>query len=256
MASIHEKIKTADVSYLLGDSLIKITKPQKPKRGDTKEIWRIEKYHLTLLVEDQLVTKLKYDGDKPYTPAIDSAQFKAAIAMFDKAVDAMKKAQSMFPGDPDISDYLMKGYIGAQREEEARVLLMERVKKYPDSKIDHYNLGVFLLKDSMYSDAIAEFKTALALDSSFSDALYNIAATYVNWGVADQAKMKAAGKDDDVTYKERFRSALPYLESVVIIKKNDVLMWELLGQVYANLNMKEKALQAYDKADAIRQGKN
>ena len=32
-------------------------------------------------------------------------------------------------------------------------------------------------------------------------------------------------------------------------------MWELLGQVYANLNMKEKALQAYDKADAIRQGK-
>ena len=36
LASIHEKIKTVDVSYLLGDSLIKISKPQKPKRGDTK----------------------------------------------------------------------------------------------------------------------------------------------------------------------------------------------------------------------------
>jgi tetratricopeptide (TPR) repeat protein len=256
LVSIRERIKTADVSYLLGDSLIKISKPQKPKRGDTKETWRIEKYHLTLSVADSLVTKLKYDDDKPYAPMIDSTQFRAAIAMFDKAVVAMKKAQAMFPGDADISDDLMKGYIGAEREEEARILLLERVKKYPDSKIDHYNLGVFLLKDSSFADAITEFKTALRLDSTFSDALYNIAATYVNWGVVDQAKLKAAGKDDDVSYKERFKMALPYLETVVVMKKNDVLMWELLGQVYANLNMKEKALQAYDKADAIRQGKN
>ncbi len=256
LASIHERIKTADVSYLLGDSLIKISKPQKPKRGDTKETWRIEKYHLTLSVEDDLVTKLKYDGDKPYAPQIDSTEFKAAIEQFNKAVAVMKKAQAMFPEDADISESLMKAYIGAEREEEARILLMERVKKYPDSKIDHYNLGVFLLKDSSFSDAITEFKTALRLDSTFSDALYNIAATYVNWGVVEQAKLKAAGKDDDVSYKERFRMALPYLENVVILKKNDVLMWELLGQVYANLNMKEKALQAYDKADAIRQGKN
>jgi tetratricopeptide (TPR) repeat protein len=258
LASIHERIKTADVSYLLGDSLIKVTKLPKAKKGDTKqkETWRIEKYKLTLSVEDELVTKMKYDDDKPYAPVIDSTEYKAAIAMFDKAVVAMKKAQAMFPGDPDISDYLMKGYIGAQREEEARALLMERVKKYPDSKIDHYNLGVFLLKDSLFSDAITEFKTALGLDSAFSDAQYNIAATYVNWGVVEQLKLKAAGKDDDVSYKEKFKLALPYLESVVIMKKNDVLMWELLGQVYANLNMKEKALQAYDKADAIRQGKN
>ena len=256
LANIHERIKTADVSYLLGDTLIKISKPQKPKRGDTKETWRIEKYHLTLSVEDGLVTKLKYDDDKPFAPLIDSTEFRAAIEQFDKAVVAMKKAQSMFPGDADISDDLMKGYIGAEREEEARALLSERVKKYPDSKVDHYNLGVFLLKDSSFSDAITEFKTALSLDSTFSDALYNIAATYVNWGVVEQAKLKAAGKDDDISYKERFRMALPYLENVVVLKKNDVLMWELLGQVYANLNMKEKALQAYDKADAIRQGKN
>ena len=98
LASIRERIKTADVSYLLGDSLIKISKPQKPKRGDTKETWRIEKYHLTLSVEDSLVTKLKYDDDKPYAPMIDSTQFRAAIAKFDKAVVAMKKAQAMFPG--------------------------------------------------------------------------------------------------------------------------------------------------------------
>ncbi len=255
LANVHEQMKAADVSYLLGDSLIKVTKPQKPKRGDTKETWRVEKYHLTLSVQEGLVTKMKYDDDKPYAPTIDSTDYNAAIVEFNKAVVAMKKAQTMFPEDAVISENLMKAYIGAEREEEARVLLIERVKKYPESKIDHYNLGVFFLKDSLYSDAIKEFKTALSLDSTFSEALYNIAATYVNWGVTEQAKLKAAGKDDDVSYKERFRMALPYLEHVVVMKQGDVLMWELLGQVYANLNMKEKALQAYDKADAIRQGK-
>ncbi|HTY12360.1 MAG TPA: tetratricopeptide repeat protein [Bacteroidota bacterium] len=256
LASIHERIKTADVSYLLGDSLIKISKPAKQKKGDTKETWRIEKYHLTLAVESGLVQSVKYDGDRPFAPAIDSTDLIAAKEQFNKAVDAMKKAQTMFPGDPDISESLMKALIGSEREAEARALLVERVKKYPESKIDHYNLGVFLLKDSAYADAITEFKTALKLDSSFADALYNIAATYVNWGVAEQVKLKAAGKDDDVSYKERYKMALPYLESVVVMKNNDVLMWELLGQVYANLNMKDKALEAYDKADKIRQGKN
>jgi tetratricopeptide (TPR) repeat protein len=252
LASIHERIKTADVSYLLGDSLIKVSKPAKQKKNETKETWRIEKYHLTLAVDGGLVQSVKYDGDKPYMPAIDSTDLVAAKEQFNKAVDAMKKAQAMFPGDPDISESLMKALIGSEREGEARALLTERVKKFPDSKIDHYNLGVFLLKDSAFADAITEFKTALKLDSAFTDALYNIAATYVNWGVAEQAKLKAAGKEDDVSYKEKFKLALPYLENVVALKSSDVLMWELLGQVYANLNMKDKALEAYDKADKIR----
>ncbi|MGA7161418.1 MAG: tetratricopeptide repeat protein [Bacteroidota bacterium] len=256
LASIHEKIKTADVSYLLGDSLIKISKPAKPKRGDTKETWRIDKYHLTLSVEDGIVTKMKYDDDKPYTPAIDSTLLKSAVEQFNKAVVTMKKAQALFPENEEISENLMNGYIGAERNAEARALLTERVKKYPDSKYDHYNLGVFFLKDSSFSDAITEFKAVLRIDSTFSAAVYNLAATYVNWGVVEQAQLKAAGKEDDVSFKDKFKMALPYLESVVVEKKNDIQMWELLGQVYANLNMKEKALQAYDKADAIRQGKN
>ena len=256
LASIHEKMKTADISYLLGDSLIKISKPEKPKKHDTRETWRIDKYHLTLSVEDGIVTQMKYDDDKPYSPAIDSTKFNAAVEQFDKAVTTMKKAQAMFPENEEISENLMNAYIGAERNAEARALLVERVKKYPDSKYDHYNLGVFFLKDSLFSDAIKEFKTVLTIDSTFSAAVYNLAATYVNWGVVEEAQLKAAGKEDDLSFKEKFKMALPYLESVVVEKKNDIQMWELLGQVYANLNMKDKALQAYDKADAIRQGKN
>ncbi|MEW6061952.1 MAG: hypothetical protein AB1600_08435 [Bacteroidota bacterium] len=49
---------------------------------------------------------------------------------------------------------------------------------------------------------------------------------------------------------------MPYLEKVATEKPTDVQIWELLGQVYANLGEGEKAKAAYEKADAIRQGKN
>ena len=253
LESLHEKMKAVDVKYLLGNPS-EVTKPAKAKKGDAKEEWKYGQYNLMISVDGEIVTGIKYATR--YAPKIDSADYKASIAEFNLAVDVMKKGLAMFPEDAEISENLMNAYIGASRNDEARVLLGERVRKFPDSKFDHYNLGVFLLKDSSYSEAIEQFKAALKIDSSFSSAVYNIAATYVNWGVADQEKLKAAGKEGDVSYKERYKSALPYLEKIVQDKKDDIQMWELLGQVYANLNMQDKALQAYDKADAIRKGKN
>jgi tetratricopeptide (TPR) repeat protein len=253
LANLHEKMKAADVKYLLGDPS-EVNKPSKPKKGDTKEEWKYSRYNLIVSVDGDIVTAMKYST--PYMPKIDSADYKTSLVEFGTAVDILKKGQTMFPEDAEISENLMNAYIGAVRNEEARALLAERVRKYPDSKFDHYNLGVFLLKDSSYSEAIEQFKTALKIDTTFSAAVYNIAATYVNWGVAEQEMLKAAGKEGDVSFKERYKMALPYLEKVVVEKKDDIQMWELLGQVYANLNMKEKALQAYDKADTIRKGKN
>ncbi len=253
LESLREKMKAVDVKYLLG-SPSEVNKPTKTKKGDVKEEWKYNQYNLVVSVDGDIVTAIKYPT--PYAPKIDSSDYKASLVEFNAAVDIMKKGLIMFPEEAEISENLMNAYIGASRNDEARVLLGERVRKYPDSKFDHYNLGVFLLKDSSYSEAIQQFKNVLTIDSTFSSAVYNIAVTYVNWGVADQERLKAAGKEGDVSYKERYKMALPYLEKIVEDKKDDIQMWELLGQVYANLNMKDKALQAYDKADAIRKGKN
>ena len=77
LANIHEKIKAADVSYLLGDSLIKVSKSLQSLRGAIRrKHGRIDKYHLTLSVEDGIVI-MKYDDDKPYTPAIDSTPLQS-----------------------------------------------------------------------------------------------------------------------------------------------------------------------------------
>ncbi len=256
LASIHEKMKAADAKYILGEpSSVKNLEPEKKKKksaAEVKEEWSYAQYNLTLTVEGDIVAAMKYST--PYAPKIDSTDYRLAIDLYNKAVDILKKGIQLFPEDAEISENLMNSYIGAERNEEARQLLVARVKKYPDSKFDHYNLGVFFLKDSNYVDAIDQFKEAFRVDSTFDNALYNLAAAYVNWGVAEQEKAKEEGKED-AGYKEKFKLALPYLEQVVKKKDSDVQMWELLGQVYANLNQQDKAMEAYKKADEIREGK-
>lgn len=253
---VREKIKAADVKYYIGQptSTKQETKGKGKNAVVVKEEWMYEPYNLVVVVEGDLVSSVKYTS--PFAPKIDSSKIFEARAEYNKAIEVLKKGIAMFPDDQEVSENLMNAYIGAERNVEARALLDERVRKYPDSKYDQYNLGVFLLKDEKYEGAVKAFKEVLRIDPEFSSATYNLAATYVNWGVAEQAKLKSEGKEDDKSYQAKYKEAIPHLEKVTIEKPNDVQILELLGQVYANLGEAEKAKAAYDKADAIRQGKN
>ena len=267
LQSLREGTMADDAKMILGNPET-INKPKKPKKGNTKEEWIYPKYNLTLAIENGEVKTVTFSV--PFVPTIDSTLFRSAITLYDKAIAVSKKGQAWFPEDAEISGNLMNSYIGAERTMEARALLDDRVKRFPNSKYDHYNLGVFLLKDSNYVDAIGQFKETVRLDSidfatadsanrahldtTFAyNAIYNIAAAYVDWGVQEQHRLQAANKEDDFSFKEKFRQALPYLEQTVKRKTSDVQMWELLGQVYANLNQPDKAQEAFKKADEIRQ---
>jgi tetratricopeptide (TPR) repeat protein len=261
--NIREKMKAVDVKYFIGEptSVTKAPAPKKPKKGEpTKEEWVYDQYKLTVGIDGDAVSSVKFA--QPYKPNIDSTMHFQAIGDFNKAIDVYKKGQAMFPDDQEISENLMNSYIGAERNNEARALLNERVRKYPNSKYDRYNLGVFLLKDGEYEGAVTQFTAAYMIDSTMSSALYNLAASYVNWGVAiaDSIKKSNEGRTEkDIKVsdapKDKYKAAIPYLEKVVIQKPDDVPMLELLAQVYANLGQSDKAKIYYEKADAARQGK-
>jgi cytochrome c-type biogenesis protein CcmH/NrfG len=53
-------------------------------------------------------------------------------------------------------------------------------------------------------------------------------------------------------YKQKYQSALPYLEIVVEKDPNNAQIWELLGKVYSVLGMNEDANNAFKKADELR----
>jgi len=253
---IKEKIKASDVKYYLGQpsSVNQEKKGSGKKAVVGKEEWMYDKYNLVVTVEKDMVTKVKFT--KPYAPAIDSTDFKLAVAEFEKAIEVLKKGMQLDPADADFSETLMNAYIGAEKNEEARQLLSDRVQRFPDSKFDRYNLGVFLLKENKFEGAVNEFKAVLSIDPAFSQATYNLAAAYVNWGVAEQERLTKEGKEADKSYQEKYRLAVPYLEKVIETEENNVPILELLGKVYANLGQSDKAKTAYEKADKIRQGRN
>jgi tetratricopeptide (TPR) repeat protein len=50
----------------------------------------------------------------------------------------------------------------------------------------------------------------------------------------------------------KFQEALPYLEKVSLVKKDDPQIYETLGKIYARLGQQVKATKVFDDADWLR----
>jgi cytochrome c-type biogenesis protein CcmH/NrfG len=69
--------------------------------------------------------------------------------------------------------------------------------------------------------------------------------------------MKKAAQEtgsESEEYKTKFQAALPWIEKVTRIKKDDPKIWETLGTIYALLGQAGDATKALDEADRIRKG--
>jgi tetratricopeptide (TPR) repeat protein len=146
---------------------------------------------------------------------------------------------------------LLQAYYEANRSVEATKAFKLAVENEPGNKMNHYILGLLYRSVDDYDGAILEFNEAIRIDPNFNDAFYDIGATYYNWGV----KMKKAAQekgDESEEYKTKFQAALPWMEKVTKIKKDDAKIWETLGTIYALVGQTDKATKALDEADKLR----
>ena len=60
---------------------------------------------------------------------------------------------------------------------------------------------------------------------------------------------------EDLTYREQFKLALPFLEKAALTRDDDAALWQQLGKLYLNLNMKDKAQDAFARYDKLTKGK-
>ncbi len=219
-------------------------------RGSRKETLVYTRYNLNLEMDNGKVTKKNFTPE-PYRPQIDSSQYHQAMQQYSEAIALLQKGKSALADDTEVLNILLQAYVQSDRITEA-IGEYERVTKAnPDNKVNHYILGVLYRSAMNYEAAVVEFETAYKLDPTYSDALFDLGATYYNWGVEI---MRAADERGEPTqeHKEKFKQALPYIEKVSEEKKDDVQVWETLGTIYAQLGMQDKAIKAFDKADAIR----
>lgn len=223
------------------------------KKNKKKEELLYPAYNLTIAVEGEKVTKVNFS--KPYQPAIDSTKYFEAVAEYNQAIDVFETIKSQNPQDNENLTLLLQAYVRANRIKEATNAFELAVKNDPQNKNNRYILGVLYRSLGEFTKAIAEYKEALALDPNFTDAAYEIGATYYNWGVDMLKKAQEKGEDSQ-EYKQKFQDALPYLEQVVAVKKDDWKIWQTLGTIYARLGQTEKAMKALDEVEKLqKQGK-
>lgn len=186
--------------------------------------------------------------------ARDSAGARAA---YTKAAATYEAAYRADPTSSEFIVLLIEAYDQAGMSDKALTLTQGAVERDPNNYIYRFASGVFLLRQNSYEQSIAQFTKALEIKPDEPEATYNCGVAYLNWGVAmkgDAEKAAAAkGKDAkvDEAYKEKFRKAVPYLERAAKTRKEDYLLHQQLGRVYAHLNMPKEAKAAFDEADRI-----
>ena len=224
-------------------------------KGSKKELWQYKRYNLSLEFDGEKVATKKFD--QPFVPRIDSTFFATSQKYFLSAVKSLEMVRDIgtkdTASDTENLTLLLQAYVKSNKIKEAIGAFKTAVQRDPKNKQSRYILGVLYRTDGDYPSAISEFKEAIAIDQEFMDALFDLGATYYNWGVEMLKAAQDKGEDNE-DYKDKFKEALPYLEKVSQAKKDDPNVWETLGTIYARLGQSEKAMDALNKADKLRRG--
>lgn len=174
-----------------------------------------------------------------------------AVKLYEKTKEVASEGLNLYKNDGTLNSFLFNTYISLGKRELALNKAKEAVDQNPNDKFTNYNYGTMLLESKQYEDAVKYFKKSLELDPKYENALYNIAACYINWGIQVREKEEESNVSKP-TYKRYFEQALSYLEQLSQVNPNDYRTWERLGQVYAVLEMNDKAESAFKKADELK----
>ncbi|HTY35908.1 MAG TPA: tetratricopeptide repeat protein [Bacteroidota bacterium] len=249
---ILEELKHASTKDKIKELLGAADDTKKGPKNSTKEDWMYKNFQLTVSFDGDKVVDRKFA--QPYQPQIDSSEHKTAQVLYDKAVKNLEIARAADPKDNETLQRLLKGYVESNRIEPA-VREFEKVvaSDTTNLKTNRFILGVLYRTIGRYDDAIGQFKEANKMDPSDCEVLFDIAATYYNWGV-DMIRVADEKNEQTEAYKAKFQAALPYMEKVSECKKDDINVWETMGTIYARLGQQDKAMKAFDQADKIRKG--
>lgn len=170
---------------------------------------------------------------------------------FEKVIELATESRKHFPEDAEMLRLVSNAYIATGKIDVAMATFQEGIAAEPENKFYRYNFGSLLLNAEKYDKAIEQLTKAIEIDPEYTNAVYNLGVAYVNKGTKVR-EMNEEKEIDSDEYKEYFKLALPLFEKYLDTNPEDVKIWELLGQVYANLGDTAKSKEAFDKADSFR----
>ena len=147
----------------------------------------------------------------------------------------------------------------------AEKLYNEIIKRDPNYVNAHINLGILLIQNKKYHNAIISFEKAIELNPNFADTYYNVAVVnnllgqnldaIQNYEKAIQLNPKFLNAMNNlgVVFLENneYQKAVDYFQKVILINPNISNAHNNLGSAYTKLDKHEKAIDCYEKAIAI-----
>ena len=182
-----------------------------------------------------------------------------AVAEYSTAADLLEKSFRLEPDRTENINNLILALERSNQQDRAMKLTSEAVAKNPENPNFRYAYGIYLLKQAQYQESVQQFSRACELDPANPNYAYNCGAAYLNWGVAikqeaDKKLEKDKGKKNvtpDLTYKEKFKEAIPYLKKSTELKPEDPQFWESLAKAYTYLGMVKESEAAFAEFDRL-----
>jgi tetratricopeptide (TPR) repeat protein len=163
------------------------------------------------------------------------------------AFDALNKGREMFPSENAIQLELTQLYLETEKMDELITNLIVSIENNPNNVNLYQILGQSYEQIGEQDKALETYKKAIEVQPDYGNAIFNVAAIYINrasedYNVARNLPLEESKKYEELKAKgdESLKLALPYLERSLELTPNDEDVINALKDAYKNLQMTEE----------------
>lgn len=164
------------------------------------------------------------------------------------SLETVRTARRFFPNDQELIISELNIYLMTSRQKEANDIINIAIDKSPTNYQLYQVKADILSKSGDRAGAISMYNKVIELKPDYADAYYNLGAVYLTMGNEFITKANdlppSKIKDYDTLKKQadtKFSEALPFLEKAHQLEPQNTGTMQTLSQVYARLNMLDKA---------------
>ncbi|NOQ26201.1 MAG: hypothetical protein GQ564_12625 [Bacteroidales bacterium] len=203
---------------------------------------RIKKYDEAIGYYNSLV-ELEYGGGDTYSLMADCYKANGDTL---KSLNQLKAGFEKYPGNSDLIGGIINYYLSDSDDSEGAFDYL-KIAQEKDPGNPQYILAEAQLLNKLeeFDKAKAKYKSAIEMNSELFEAQYNLGVLYFNEAIelrdianeiVDNAKYEIAKEKAD----DKFREALPYIESSYNLSKKDEGIKTTLKNLYYLLKMTDK----------------
>jgi tetratricopeptide (TPR) repeat protein len=163
----------------------------------------------------------------------------------------LTEARTLYPENKDLLDIQLQAFLDKKDYEGALANLDEAISKNPGKGIYHFVKGNILQTELKDLDAaLAEYKAALEVDPTNSDAMYMCGLVYIDRANKITEEMNSLSLSESRKYdalkkkqKTVFEESLSYFEGAREMNKEDLDIVRALAEVYRKVGNYEKSME-------------